>query len=105
MSGQFLADDLSAFFDVDEFADSAVFDGSAVAVTGILDKAFDLAQIGAADVGSTAPVFTLKSSDVPANVQGRYLRFGNLLAGGSRYRVMAAHSDGTGVTLLVLQDA
>jgi hypothetical protein len=42
---------------------------------------------------------------VPANVRGRYLRFGNLLAGGSRYRVVADHPDGTGITLLVLQDA
>lgn len=105
MSGAFLADDLAAFFDADEFADAAVFDGAAAEVVGILDKAFDLAQIGAADVASTAPVFTLKSSDVPANVRGRYLRFGNLLAGGSRYRVMADHPDGTGITLLVLQDA
>ena len=105
MSGQFLADDLATFFNVDDFADAATFDGSAVEVSGILDKAFDLAQIGAVDVASTAPVFTLKSSDLPSNVRGRFLRFGNLLAGGSRYRVMADHADGTGVTMLVLQDA
>lgn len=105
MAGAFITDDLATFFDEAEFADAATFDGSAGYVVGIFDKDFDLALIGVGDIASTAPVFTLRSADVPANVQGRYLRFGNILAGGSRYRVANVHPGGTGVTLLQLQEA
>jgi hypothetical protein len=107
MSGAFLTDDLAAFFDADEFADEAIFDGNpgVAPVLGIFDRNFDLAQLGGADVASTAPVFVLATADVPDNVRSRYLRFGNLLAGGSRYRVANVHDDGTGVTLLQLHEA
>lgn len=107
MSGAFLTDDLAAFFDPDEFADEAVFDGNpgTGSVLGLFDRNFDLAALGGIGVASTAPVFVLPSSSVPDNVRSRYLRFGNLLAGGSRYRVSNVHDDGTGVTLLQLQEA
>lgn len=105
MAGSFLSEDLQGLFDADEFADVATFDGSSDEVIGILDKAFDLASLGGADIGSTGPAFTLASADVPANCQGRYLRFGDLLAGGARYRVAAHHPDGQGMSVLVLQDA
>jgi len=105
MPGAFLQNDLSAYFDVDEFATAGVFDGATEEVPGILDTAFDLAQLGLAEIGSIAPAFVLASADVPANVRGRYIRFGNLLAGGSRYRVTADHANGSGMTVLQLQDA
>jgi len=103
MAGAFLTDDLAAFFDIDEFADAATFDGASVQVTGILDAAYDLSMLGVVEVCGTAPVFFLVASDVPANVQGRHLRFGSLLANGSRYRVREVRPDGTGVTALVLE--
>lgn len=105
MPGAFMLDDIATLFDVDEFAHVGVFDGAADEVPGILDTAFDLAQLGLADIASTAPVFVLASASVPANVRGRYIRFGNLLAGGSRYRVAADHPSGAGITVLQLQDA
>jgi len=105
MSGTFLVDDLSVFFNTDEFADSAVFDGSSVPVVGILDKAFDLAQIGDVEVQSTAPVFVLPAGSVPGGAQGRYLRFGNLLAGGTRWRVVSVRPAIDSVAILILEEA
>lgn len=105
MAGSFLTEDLAGLFDADEFADVATFDGSQEEVIGVLDKAFDLATLGNADIASTGPAFSLATEDVPGNVLGRHLRFGDLLAGGSRYRVSAHHPDGTGMSVLVLQDA
>lgn len=104
MSGSFLADDLASFFDEAEFADAATFDGSAGSVVGMFADAFDLATLGGAEIGTTAPAFTLPTASVPANAQGRYLRFGNMLTGGTRWRVANVHPLGD-VTLLQLQSA
>lgn len=105
MPGAFLTDDLAAFFDPADFADQAVFDGTVDPVLGIFDRNFDLAGLGGVDVASTSPVFVLASASVPSNVRSRYLRFGGLLSGGTRYRVANVHDDGTGVALLQLQEA
>jgi hypothetical protein len=107
MAGAFLTDDLATFFDEADFATSAVFDANpgAGAVLGIFDSNFDLAALGGVGVATTAPVFALRSADVPANVRGRHLRLGNILAGGARYHVANVHDDGTGITLLQLHEA
>lgn len=105
MSGAFLTDDLADFLDDAEFADEATFDGATAPVLGIFDRAFELVAVGNSDVGAIGPVLVLRTADVPANAQGRYLRFGNLLAGGTRWRVANVHPDGTGVTVLQLHEA
>lgn len=104
MPGSFLADDMPAFFDAAEFADTATFEGSAGTVTGNFDRAFDLAALGGVDVATIAPAFSLPTASVPADAKGRFLRFGNLLAGGSRWRIANVHPLGD-VTLLQLQRA
>ena len=103
MPGAYLLSDVATMLDTAEFASAAVFDGDTASVNGILDKDYDLSEFG--QIGSYAPVFALASADVPANAHQRYLRFGNLLTGGTRYRVMGVHADGTGVTVLILQEA
>lgn len=105
MPGNFLVSDIAAFFDTTDFADSATFDGDASPVVGIFDRDFDLAQLGGTGIATTAPVFVLASTSVPANARSRYLRFGDIIAAGSRYRVINIHDDGTGITLLQLHEA
>lgn len=102
MPGAFLLSDIAAFFDTADFADSATFDGDTTPVVGIFDADFDLTQLGGTGIATTAPVFVLPSTSVPANARSRYLRFGDIITGGSRYRVVNIHADGTGITLLQL---
>lgn len=104
MSGAFLLDDLAAFFDPEEFADTAVFDGSSAALVGLFEQTFELFAAGG-DIATTAPVFVLPSAIVPTDAKGRYLRYGNLLAGGTRWRVANVHELGSGITLLQLHEA
>ena len=105
MPGAFLLSDIAAFFDTTDFADSATFDGDTTPVIGIFDRNFDLTQLGGTGVATAAPVFALTTSSVPANARGRYLRFGDIIAGGTRYSVANVHDDGTGITLLQLHEA
>lgn len=91
-------EDLTAFFSTDEFASDATLGG--VAVRGIFDKAYQLADVGGAGMTSTQPVFTLPSSSVPASVTGL-----PLVIGGATYTVVLSEPDGTGVTQLLLEKA
>lgn len=91
-----MTEDLSAFFNTDEFAIAATLNG--VAVRGIFDSAFDLASVGVYGMAGSAPVFTLASSDVPANPVGL-----SLLASAITYTVAAHEPDGTGISRLILE--
>lgn len=89
------SEDLSAFFSISEFAQSASLGGAPVA--GILD----LAPVMAFEVmGGVAPQFVLASASVPADPRGL-----SLIVGSSTYTVRDFTADGTGVTTLQLEAA
>jgi hypothetical protein len=90
-----MTEDLTAFFDPDEFAVSATLAG--VPVTGIFDNAFD-EQALAMGLAGTVPLFTLASGSVPSPVVGQPLVYG-----GTTYTVVETLPDGTGITRLRLR--
>ncbi len=100
------AEDLSAFFDTDEFAVNATLDGVAVRV--IFDRAYQFGDVGGAGMASTQPVATIATSAVPSTVVGKAL-----VVLGSQpgipsplsFTVAANEPDGTGVTQLFLEKA
>lgn len=92
------AEDFTAFFDTDEFAVSATL--NAVSVVGIFAKAYQATYPGGAGLGSSAPSFTLKTSDVPASPVGK-----SLVYSATTYTVAEHHPDGTGVSVLLLEVA
>jgi len=108
-----LHEDLDVFFNVDEFAVTAIFDGG-----GTMPVIFDRAQIDAMGVGqgisATHPIALARSSDIAGNQvrAGTNLRIptGGQAAwgsqewwGGTRFTVRDVQPDGTGLTLLVLE--
>ncbi len=92
------AEDLSVFFDTDGFAVSATLAGGAV--RGIFDAAYELGAVGMVGMATTAPVFTLATSDVPASPAGA-----SLVVNGSTFTVVEHQADGTGISLLLLERA
>lgn len=95
-----MVEDLSTFFNVDEFGVQAVLDG-ARAVTGIFDNGHRQA-LGA--IGVQDPSFTAPSADLATAVQGSALRIDGI-EGVGRYTVRDIQPDGTGVTTLLLTKA
>ncbi len=93
------AEDLSAFFDTGNgFAVTATLAGGQV--LGIFDQAYALANVGIAGMASTAPTFTLATSDVPASPAGA-----SLVVNGTTYLVVEHQPDGTGMSVLILERA
>jgi hypothetical protein len=89
-----MADDLDAFFDVDEFAVTAAVAG--VSVYGLFDRphAEDI------EVSGYSPALYCKTSDVSAAVEGDAVT-----VNGTDYTVIGIEDDGTGVTKLILREA
>ena len=93
-------EDLSTFFDSDEFAVGATLAG--VPVQGILRPGFDAAPIeGFGTAAGTSPTFSLPSNQVPVKPEGKALQ---VLTGpgAAHYLVSNARHDGTGVCELSL---
>jgi hypothetical protein len=90
------AEDLTAFFQADEFAVTAQLDG--LEVVGIFDNAYDTTGIGVADIAGTNPLFTLPTSAVPARPVGKVL-----VVAGTSWRIVDHQPDGTGVSQLRLE--
>lgn len=88
------AEDLSAFFDTDDFAVSATI-GTAT-VSGILDRQF----VTVNDVDGYHPVFMCATADVSAVAKGAACAIS-----GVNYIVVSNQPDGTGVTNIVLREA
>lgn len=86
------AEDLSAFFSVEELAVAATLDG--VAVTGIFDNAYTEVF----GMASRAPMFTLPSASAASATQSSAL-----VVDGVAYRVTAVQPDGTGMSVLMLE--
>lgn len=66
-------------------------------VVGIFDAEYQLQDM-ASGIMSTAPVLTLASANVPANVVGS-----SVVVNGLTYKVVEPMPDGTGVTVLRLR--
>lgn len=90
-------EDLSAFFNTDEHAVSALLDGAAV--VGIFDNGFVLTG-GGLGMADTAPSFTLPTASVPASVRSKPFVYA-----GVTYVVAEHQADGAGVSILILARA
>jgi len=85
-------EDLTAFFNTDDFADAATLAG--VDVVGIFDNGYVESATGAA---SRQPTFTLPTASVPALSTDAIF-----IHAGQRYTVEQHEPDGTGVSVLFL---
>ena len=94
-------EDLTAFFDLDEFADAATFTpaggGPAFTVNGIFDAPYQLNSARDVQIDTDKPRFTCRSSDVTA-----VRREDGCTIAGRQYDVLAVEPDGTGVSVVVL---
>ena len=94
-------EDLTAFFDVTEFADMATITlagGQVLEVAGIYDDPYLNAQLGEYQMDISEPRFTCRESDVLGVGRGDVVAIG-----GKTYDVMTApQSDGTGIAVLKL---
>lgn len=91
-------EDLTEFFGTDDFAITALLDGS-TSVAGIFDNAALAIPGGEAAVEGSVPTFTCALADVPLVAQGQ-----TLLVDETTYTVIAVHPDGTGVVTLGLSE-
>lgn len=69
-----------------------------ISVQGIFDNAYQLATVGTYGMASTAPVLTIKTSDVPTNPVGT-----GVVVNGTNYQIAAHEPDGTGISRLILE--
>lgn len=95
------AENLTVFFDTDEFAVSATYTpagGAAATVNGIFDNGYDEPALGLAGIAARGPAFTCRAADVAANPEGDAL-----VVNGTAYTIAVAEPDGTGVTVLRLK--
>lgn len=88
-------EDLTVFFDTDDFGEAVTIAGSSVNV--IFDNAF-LGIEGEAVVAATQPMAYARTSDVSSVVAGN-----TFVRGAVTYYVTGIHPDGTGVTQLILR--
>lgn len=96
-------EDFGVFFNTNDFGVNATFTprtgGASSTIKGIFDKEFvAVGDGGEVEVASTDPVFQCKSSDI-TNARG-----GTLVISGVTYNIVVEKPDGTGVTMLVLED-
>lgn len=89
-------EDLTQFFNEDDFAQAGTLNG--VAVLGIFDNSYLTGTVGPAGMASTGPMFILATADVPASPVGK-----TLITGGVTYTVAEHQPDGTGVSSLMLE--
>ena len=92
-----MAEDLTAFMQVSEFASNATLAG--LPVVGIFDAAYLMQDMGTGLAAST-PALTLASAYVPASVVDALVVIGVAI-----YKVVEPMPDGTGITVLRLRVA
>jgi hypothetical protein len=93
------AEDLTIFFNTNEFAFEGTLDG--VGVTGILDSGFEDPTLAGFGVVGSSPKVMLPATSVPTHPEGRALVIASGLGAGT-YKVTQAYPDGTGITVLHL---
>ena len=102
-------EDLTAFFNADEFAVQTTLAG--VVVRGIFDNAYQLADVGGAGMAGTQPTLTLPTAQIPPVVIDWFRHYAepfdpsdlHLQIAGATYKAVAHEPDGTGVSLLLLE--
>ena len=87
-------EDLTAFFNAADFAVTATLNG--VSVTGIFDNTY----AAGFDLAGSAPNLLLPSSSAVSAAHGQ-----SVVVGGVSYTVSGIEPDGSGLTLLRLQEA
>lgn len=87
-------EDLSVFFNTQEFADEAMLDG--VDVAGIFDKAF-VSSSGGMGMTVSRPAFILPASSVPADTSGSML-----VIGSDSYAIAGIDPDASDDKIIVL---
>lgn len=95
-------ENLDVFFDTNDFGVEATFTpsgGSASTIEGIFDNEYlAIDGDGQVAVAGTTPVFHCKTADV-ANAYG-----GTLVVNSTTYNIVEVKPDGTGTTMLILED-
>ena len=104
-------EDLSVFFNPDEFASTALLVG--VSVSGIFDDGFSLGNVGLSGMAGTQLAWLVPTSAVPAAIidslqnytasfdpLGLVVRFAE---NGPAYKIVAHEPDGTGTSRLLLE--
>lgn len=89
------AEDLDTFLNAADFAETALL--GATPILGIFDNAY----AAGFDVAGSAPIFTCKSSDATAITPGT----STLTIRSSSYLVLGVEADGTGLSIVRLQEA
>lgn len=98
------ATELAVFFDADDFGVAATYTpsgGSPATVNGIFDNEFfEVEAGGEIAVAMEQPRFTCRTSDVSTAAEGDSITINS-----TAYTVRVVQSDGTGVTVLVLEES
>lgn len=90
------AENISAFFNPAEMADSITL--NSVAVSAMFDNGYALGNVGTMGAAGAQPILTLATTNVPANPVGTLA-----VVNGTTYSVAAHEPDGTGVSTLYLE--
>ena len=93
------ADDLLAMLDTDDFAVTATLTGGSTA-KGIFEDEYEALDFDGVVVGSTAPTFTCRTTDLPSITLGTTTATINSVA----YVITESRPDGTGMSTLRLRD-
>ena len=97
------ATELEIFFSADDFGVTATYTplgGSSSSVKGIYDHEFYEAEAGGTvGVAIEQPIFTCRTSDVVNAAEGDALVINSV-----NYTIRVVHDDGTGVTVLALEE-
>jgi hypothetical protein len=91
-------EDLTAFFNVDDFAVAATLNGATV--KAIFDNNYELGSVGPFGMSGTQPTLTLSTADVPTDPIGK-----SAVVNGKTYTIAVHQPDGTGVSQLLLEVA
>ena len=93
-----LDENFNVFFEDNEFATTAVVDGTNMSV--IFDAAYAMGDVGPYGMSSAAPVVTLPTAKVPTDPIGK-----PVVVNGKSYLVTVHQPDGTGISTLTLEAA
>ena len=92
------------FFSTNDFGDAASYTpqgGSAITINGIFDdETLEVEAGGEVAVAMEQPEFTCRTSDVSSAAEGDTININS-----QNYTIRVVRNDGTGVTVLVLEEA
>lgn len=97
MPGSFIADDIQNIINEDEFASSAVIGAGPSTISGIFDNLY----IEVNGVEGLAPTLNVSSADLATAALTRGVK---LTIDSVEYKFVRPEPDGTGMTLLILED-